>query len=160
MFDIFGYMETAEEINRTAEGLKNEGDVDNLRKLAEENGIPVEIADMYFCEEVSVLTDNISAALGKIEVESAELKPVEIMADWVEYLKSRCFESVELSKAVRKKDKTLKGCIGALLKWSFDNMYAIDEDVKKAAGVTQKVKLGIPGMGRAKKIITEYYLGK
>ena len=32
-------MGSAEEINRTAEGLKNEGDEENLLKLARENGI-------------------------------------------------------------------------------------------------------------------------
>lgn len=34
-------------------------------------------------------------------------------------------------------------------------------DIIKAAGVSaSKVTLGIPGMARAKKIITDYYMGK
>lgn len=36
-----------------------------------------------------VLDDPMTAALGKIEVESAEMQPKEIMEDWVEYLKSQ-----------------------------------------------------------------------
>ena len=44
--------------------------------------------------------------------------------------------------------------------WIADIDGPLREGLEKAAGVTQKVKLGIPGMGRAKKIITEYYLGK
>ena len=61
---------------------------------------------------------------------------------------------------VRKKGKSLKGMIGALLKWSFGNQQQIDKDIIKAAGVSAgRVTLGIPGMGRAKKIIEEYYMG-
>ena len=39
MFDNFGEFDSWEELNRTAEGLKNEGDLDNLKVLAAENGI-------------------------------------------------------------------------------------------------------------------------
>ena len=44
--------------------------------------------------------------------------------------------------------------------WSFKNQQAVDKDILKAAGVSVKVTLGIPGMGRAKKAITQYYLGE
>ena len=45
-------------------------------------------------------------------------------------------------------------------KWSFSNQQQIDKDIIKAAGVSAgKVTLGIPGMARAKKIITDYYMG-
>ena len=54
----------------------------------------------------------------------------------------------------------MKGCIAALLKWSFSNQQKIDKDILKAAGVSDgRVTLGIPGMARAKKIITDYYMG-
>lgn len=45
-----------------------------------------------------------TAALGKIEVESAELQPKEIMEDWVEYLKSQCMENELMAYSVRKKE--------------------------------------------------------
>ena len=32
--------------------------------------------------------------------------------------------------------------------------------ILKAVGITYKVTLGIPGMGRARQIITDYYLGR
>ena len=61
---------------------------------------------------------------------------------------------------VRKAGKTLKGCIGELLKWSFKNQWTVDKDIVKAAGVSaSKVTFGVPGMGEAKKIIKAYYLG-
>lgn len=102
-----------------------------------------------------------TAALGKIEVESAELQPKEIMEDWVEYLKSQCMENELMAYSVRKKGKSLKGCIAALLKWSFENSKPIEKEFLQAAGVTAgRVDLGIPGMGTAKRIIREYYMGK
>lgn len=159
MFDIFGYMETAEEINKTAAGLKAEGDIENLQKLAQENGLPPEMVDVYISGDIDWLADTMTAAIGKIQVEADELKPEEIMSDWVEYLKTQCMEKADLAAAVRKKDKTLKGCMGELLAWSFKNAKPVDEDIKKAAGFTGRVTLGIPGMGRAKKIIRDYYLG-
>ena len=102
-----------------------------------------------------------TAALGKIDIEAAELKPKEIMEDWVEYLRGQCMEHKELALQVRQKGKSLKGCIAALLSWSFKNQRDVDEDIIKATGVKAgRVTLGIPGMGRAKKIITDYYMGK
>lgn len=103
----------------------------------------------------------LSAALGKLKVESAALKPAEIMEDWLSYIMIRCGESVDMAAAVRKKGKSLKGCIAALLKWSFGNQHPVDGEILKAAGVTaSRCTLGIPGMATARRIITEYYLGK
>ena len=36
----------------------------------------------------------------------------------------------------------------------------VDKEILKAVGITYRVTLGIPGMGRVKQIITEYYLGE
>ena len=66
-----------------------------------------------------------------------------------------------IALAVRRKGKTLKGCIGKLLEYSFSNAVTVDKDIIKAAGVkASKVTFGVPGMGKAKKIIREYYMGK
>lgn len=161
MFERFGEMESAKEINELAVNLFNEGDMESMRAMAEENGITEDFVEM-FCEgEIPELCDPMTAALGKIEVESAELQPKEIMEDWVEYLKSQCVENELMAYSVRKKGKSLKGCIAALLKWSFGNQITIEKEILKAAGVTAgRVTLGIPGMGTAKRIIREYYLGK
>ncbi len=160
MFEKFGEMNSAEELNELAENLFNERDLDSIRILAEENGIPKEVVDAYTAAELPVLCDVMTAAVGKIEVEVKELKPKEIMEDWTEYLKGLCMEEEKVAAAVRKKGKNLKGCIAELLGWSFKNQQPVNKDIIKAAGVTAgKVTLGIPGMGRAKKIIREYYLG-
>lgn len=160
MFDLFGEFNSVEEMNKAAEGFKNEGDIEALKKMAAENGIDEAFADMYASGAMPELCDVAMAAIGKITVEAQELKPVEIVEDWTEYIKASCMENEELAAAVRRKGKSLKGCIAVLLKWSFQNCYAVDKEIVKAAGVSATVKMGIPGMGRAKKLIKEYYLGK
>lgn len=159
MWDRFGEFDSAAEINELAVNLRKEGDADSLKELARENGIDPELAEAFLEGELLYLCDDMAAAIGKIEIEAAELKPVEIMADWVEYLKARCFEDTETARAVRKKGKSLKGAIAALLSWSYKNQREIDKDIKKAAGINVKVTDGTPGMARAKQLMAEYYLG-
>lgn len=161
MFDKFGEMNSFREINELADNLFNEGDTESIKTMAKENGIDKEYVEMYLAGDIPVLCDAMTAALGKIDVEVAELKPKEIMEDWVEYLRGQCMENELLAFNVRKKGKSLKGCIAALLMWSFKNQQPIDKGIIKAAGVSAgKVTLGIPGMARAKQIITAYYMGK
>lgn len=158
MFEKFGEFDSAEELNMCAEGLRNEGDKESLFALAEENGIDREDAEDFMTGDLDKLATPLMAALGKIEVECKELKPKQIMVDWIDYIKIQCSESEEMAEAVRKKGKSIKGCIAELLKWSFANQVDIDNDILKAAGVNaSRVTLGIPGMGEAKKIIREYY---
>lgn len=159
MFEKFGELNSFGEINELAENLFNEGDTESLKAMAKENGIQNEFVQMYLQGDIPVLCDPLTAAMGKIDVEVAELKPQEIMEDWVEYLRGQCMENEILAYQVRKKGKSLKGCIAALLKWSFSNRQQIDKDIIKAAGYSvYNVTLGIPGMARAKKIITDYYM--
>lgn len=159
MFDKFGEMDSYKEINELADNLFNEQDIDSFKELAAENGIEECVVALYLSGDLPELCDAESAALGKIEVECQELKLKEIMQDWVEYIKAQCMAQPKIALAVRKKGKSLKGCIAALLDWSFKNQIPIDKDILKAAGVKAgRVTLGIPGMGQAKKIIKEYYL--
>ena len=152
MFEKFGEMDSYTEINELAENLFNEGDTESLKIMAKENGIQNEFVQMYLQGDIPALCDSLTAAMGKIDVEVAELKPKEIMEDWVEYLRGQCMENEILAHQVRKKGKSLKGCIAALLKWSFSNQQQIDKDIIKAAGDSAgRMTLGIPGMARAKK---------
>jgi hypothetical protein len=161
MFEHFGEMGSYKEINELAENLYNEGDFDSLKAMATENGIPKDIVDLYLDGQTPELCDAETAALGKIDVECRDLKPKEIMEDWVEYLRGQVVENELLARSVRKEGKSLKGCMAALLVWSFRNQQTVDKDVVQAAGVKAgKVTLGIPGMARAKQIIREYYMGK
>lgn len=159
MFEKFGEFDSWEEINEAAEAQLEEGDHEAIFTIAKENGIDEEDAMDFINGMVDTLVNPVMAANGKLDVEAAELKPEEIMDDWLTYIRIRCLEDEQMALAVRRKGKSLKGCIAELLKWSFKNAKSVDKDVAKAAGVPGQVKLGIPGMGRAKMIITEYYLG-
>lgn len=158
MFDKFGEFNSVEELNAAAEGLLKEGDTESILALAEENGIDKEDAQDFIDGVATELANELMAAWGKLDVECKELKPYEIIEDWVAYIKKRCTEEQSVARAVRRKDKSLKGCIAELLKWSFKNAKPVDNDIMKAAGVSGNCKLGIPGMGTAKKMISKYYL--
>ena len=160
MFEKFGEMSSYTEINELAANLLQEGDLDSLKELAKENGIPDDYVEMYLEEAIPTLCDSTSAAIGKIETECKELKLKELMLDWVEYVKGLCMENDMIAHQVRKKGKNLKGCIALLLKYSFKNQVPVDKDVIKAAGTNaSKVTFGVPGMAKAKELIRDYYLG-
>lgn len=161
LFERFGEFDSVEELNMTAEGLKEEGDLESLKVLAEENGLDAADAEDYANGIVTELANSLLAALGKLKVENKELKPCEIMEDWISYIEVCCSESEDMARAVRLKSKSLEGCIAAVLKWSFAHQYPVPDKIKKAASVNAgKVTLGIPGSATVKKIIREYYLGK
>jgi len=161
MFEKFGEFDSAEEINACAAGLKEEGDFDSLYEMAKENGIDKADVEDYLDDIMGCLCNEMTAAIGKIEVETKELKPQQIMVDWVNYISTQCIKDVNMAVAVRKKGKTLKECIGAILKEAFAHQMQIDKDIIKAAGINAgKVTLGMPGMVRVNEIIKSYYFGK
>jgi len=74
MFDKFGEFDSVEELNRAAAGFLAEGDMDSLRKLAEENGIDAEDAEDYIGGYMDELASIYSAALGRLAVEEQEIE--------------------------------------------------------------------------------------
>ena len=159
MFDKFGEFDSAKEMNELAQNLFNEGDIESIRALGKENGLEGWTVDNYVEGYEPVFVEPDEAAIGKIEVEAEELKPKDIMVDWVNYIKTQCMEDEQLAVAVRRKGKNLKGCIGMILQWAFAHQQPIDKDILKAAGVNaSKVTVGMPGRAEAQKIIREYYM--
>lgn len=159
MWEKFGEFDSAEEINRAAAAQLKEEDTNAIKMIAEENGIDEEEAQDYIEGTVPSLCTPMMAALGKIKIEEANLQPYEIMEDWIEYIRMCCMEEPEMAIAVRKKGKSLRGCMAKILIWSAKNAKPVDKDIIKAAGAHPRTTLGIPGMARAKQLITEYYLG-
>lgn len=160
MYEKFGEFDSAAEINRAAAAQRAEGDDEAILAIAEENGIDKEDALDYINGDVGELASPLMAAYGKLEVERKVLEPYEIMEDWLQYIRIRCAEDPRMALAVRRKGKSLKGCIAAILEWSMKHQRPVDKEILKAVGITYRVTLGIPGMGRVKQIITEYYLGE
>lgn len=74
MYDIFGNMDSIEEINACAAGLLQEGDGERILELAEENGIPEVFAQDLIEGRSTELTDCMNAAIGKLDVEAAGYK--------------------------------------------------------------------------------------
>lgn len=71
LFERFGEMDL-EELNKAAEGLKKEGDLDSLRALALENGLdPEDVAD-YVAGDTKQLATLRQAALGRIKVQEEQ----------------------------------------------------------------------------------------
>lgn len=160
MFEKFGEFDSFEEINMSAKGLKDEGDKENLYVLAAENGIDKAMVDMFLEGDIDFICDAETAALGKLSIEQEDVKAQEIMIDWVDYIKGCVAKEPQMAAAVRKKGKTLKGCVAELLVWSMKNAKPVDKDIIKMAKAHERTTLGIPGMATVKKIIREYYLGK
>ena len=160
MFDKFGEMDSCKDINELAENLFNEGDTESIKAMAKENGIPEDYVDLYLNGDIPYLCDAETAALGKLDIESKKLNLKGLMQDWVEYTKSLCMENDLMAHQVRKKGKSLKDCMATLLVYSFQRRISIDKEIVKAAKITaNRVYFGTPGMGEAKRLIREYYLG-
>lgn len=71
LFERFGEMDL-EELNKAAEGLKKEGDLDSLRALALENGMdPEDVAD-YVAGDTKQMATLRQAALGRIKVQEEQ----------------------------------------------------------------------------------------
>lgn len=160
MYEKFGEFDSAAEINRAAAAQRAEGDDEAILMIAQENGIDKEDAMDYINGDVDELASPLMAAYGKLEVERKVLEPYEIMEDWLQYIRIRCAEDPGMALAVRRKGKSLKGCIAAILAWSMKHQRPVDKEILQAVGIAYRVSLGIPGMGRVKQIITEYYLGE
>ena len=119
MFEKFGEFDSSEELNKAAEGLLKEGDIESLKILAAENGIDKDDVEDYEIGLIDSLTTPLTAAYGKLDIETAQLNITEIMEDWMQYIRLQCLNDSKMASEVRKKGKTLKGCIAALIKWSF-----------------------------------------
>lgn len=69
MWDKFGEMDSAEELNKKAMELKKNGKAEDLKTLAEENGIDGDMLEMFADGEIDFICDTQTAAEGKLSVE-------------------------------------------------------------------------------------------
>lgn len=127
MYDIFGNMDSIEEINACALGLLEEGDTERIKELAKENGIPEFFSQDLIEGRSTELTDCMNAAIGKLDIEAAGYKnnqiPVEPILD---YLKSQCTDE-PFAACVRRRTKSVKNC----MKLIEDNCKKIQKDTGK-----------------------------
>ena len=169
MFDKFGEFDSVEELNRAAAAQLAEGDTEAILAMAAENGIDEEDAQDYIDGLTTELATPLMAAHGKIILEHKEYEISGIMYDWEVEIRGLCATDAEVCKAVRKKDKSLRDCMAALIAFAFENKVQVSDKIAKATKVKHNGKivpiqtplyLGIPNRKDAKRIIREYYLGK
>ena len=164
LFEKFGEMDSVEEINLAAAGLKAEGDIESLKELARENGLDDDDTEDYVEDLVTQLIPTPAfGAVAKVQLEVEENEKLyeeqELIHDWIGYIKLEASENEEFARAVRKTGKRLKNCIAGLLLWSFSHQVQLDSELLKAAGVNAgRVTMGVPGMRTARELIRDYYL--
>ena len=160
LFEKYGEFESYETLIETIRNQIAEGDDNAACEIFRENGLdPEDFQDILEGDPIEEVLTPCIVALGKLQVESKDYQKHEsIIADWIEYIKALAIDSEEVSRNIRRKGKSLNGCLGELLKFSYHHAFDIPEEIKKAAGITgARVKLGIPNAGKCKEIIREYY---
>lgn len=160
MWEKFGEFDSAEEINRAAKGLREEGDRESLKILAEENGIDIEDAVDYANGLINELATIQTAAIGKLDIEAGDLNlPSNILLyDWVDQIKTYVMQNEDMAIAIRRKGKTLAGCIAQIMMNAFTNQWTIPQQIIKEAKISAgKVTFGVPSSASVYKIIKDYY---
>lgn len=166
MFDKFGEFDSAEELNRAAAAQKEQGDEGALRLLAEENGIDKEDAEDYYDGGLDVLATPAMAAIGKLQVENADLCLGGVLMDWANELRAMCLESEEFARAVRRKGKDLAGYIALTAEEGYKNRTVVDrrivdkaKQIKRIVG-THEFAIGIPDRRTRRRLAEQYYMGE
>lgn len=164
MFEKFGELESVEELNKAAAGLKEEGDIASLIVLSEENGLDKEDAEDYAAGEMEELATSCTAAHGRLKVESEDLKIAGVLMDWVDEIRQECLENEKVCAGVM--NHSLAGYMAILLEKGFEEKAVVDnrivqqaKEVAKVAG-DNGISIGFPNLAERKETIRAYYGGK
>lgn len=161
--------DTAEKINNKADELFNDSKKDELRALAQEKGIDESMVEMYLEGEIPAICDELTVAVGKLDVEAKMLNINGVLDDWKNVIESMCMEDANMQQAVMNKDKQMVECMALLLGFAFNNKVKIDDKIVNATEIEHNGKkekmhgpvyLGIPNKRQVMKIVKGYYLGE
>ena len=156
MFDKFGKM-NYDELIRTAKAEKEEGDEEALIALAQENGLDQEDAEDYMDDLTEVLCTPREAAVARIEMEAKDLEVSGIWEEWKGCVLEMCMQEEDLACAVCRKNRSLLGLFGKLLKLGFDSKQRVDKRICKEAGLNDNVYTCIPTRQQVAETISNYY---
>lgn len=156
MFDKFGKM-NYDELIRTAKAEKEEGDEEALIALAQENGLDQEDAEDYMDDLTEVLCTPREAAVARVEMEAKDLEVSGIWEEWKGCVLEMCMQEEDLACAVCRKNRSLLGLFGKLLKLGFDSKQRVDKRICKEAGLNDNVYTGIPTRQQVAETISNYY---
>lgn len=96
----------------------------------------------------------------KLKTELAEFKlDGSILEDWCQYIKDEAYGNEALARAILLPEKKMADCLAILLKYSFENSFDVPTEIVKKAMPNNnfKVKLGIPGMAKARRLIADFF---
>lgn len=163
---------TVKELNDKAAELKSAGDLSELVKLAEENGLEKEDAEDYMDSDdpEDCICNATMAAIGRLNMEEQDLHLESQMKDWKDFIVQMLTDYPAdhagegrdtLANAVFNPDKKLLDVLAAGLKLSSENRITVDIRIIKAAGLPESAAyIGMCGRDDLKRIILDYYLGK
>ena len=166
MFEKFGKMDY-EELIRTAVAEREEGDLEALITLAEENGLEKEDAEDYMDGIVDSLANPYMAAVAKIEGEAKELGIKGHQLDQKDTILALLDGDDDLCLAVRKKEKSLTECLAKILTFSSECAIQVPDAIVKLAefrmnGKKEVMRSPVYEGGETKadvrRIAKEYYL--
>lgn len=164
LFVKFGEFDSAEEINRAAAAQKAEGDMEALKALAAENGIDEMDAEDYFNGDIPELCSLLSAALGKLEVEKADIGINDMTyGAWTAAIQVMLSDDPQLCIGYRRKGKRLADVLAeATVKCSKTRTNApaqITERARKLdSSIPSPLPMGAISIADFKKIVSDYYL--
>lgn len=165
MFDKFGEFDSVEEISRAAAAQKEEGDEEAVVTIALENGLTKEDAEDYMDDCTDSLATPLQAAVGKLRVESKDLKLSGVLMDWVNELIDLCINDTAFQHAVRRKGKDLAGFIALTAEKGYEKRCVVDKRIVDRAGKIKSIvgshefSIGIPDKKTRKELAKKYYLG-
>jgi len=157
----YGDFKSVTELNKKAAELK--ADIKALKELAKENGLDAEDAQDYADDYVDELATPISAAVGRLDVESNYLNLGGVLIDWVDEIKAECTINRDYCAAVMKKD--VAGYIAALADDGYKNRVVVAKEIVKKVPEIEKMlhghefSIGVPSKATRYKLMEQYYLG-
>lgn len=166
LFAKFGEFDSAEEINRAAAAQKAQGDLEAVRMIAKENGIDeMDADDFWRGDDIDELCSPFTAALGKLDIESAALDLPTSLQLWVDFIKNMILgdDGADLMIGIRRKGKDLVSLLAKLIVETSKSRKNVPSDIVSAA---RKLDSSIPGTlpigdisrKRLEEIIREYYI--
>lgn len=157
MFDKFGEFDSYFAINEAAGNQLAEGDLNAVREIAKENGIDPDDAEDFIAGDIGELCGPLSAALGKFEIEKADLGRCKgEMVDYLEHVNYLITTDEAFRLAYRKVGVRLIDAFAYVINNS--GMYSLPEKLSKRITAKGEVKCG-DGRAEVCRKLRDYYLG-
>lgn len=146
-------------LNQQAEHLREEGDLKELEKLCEANGIDKEDASDYMEGYISELFTPFILAAAKLKKERDAFKDLPTALSLYTDEIINMAQDKEIAEGILKDNKNLAEALGAIVKQASKTRKAIPKEISKAAGIPENVPMGDVDKPTFEKLIKEYYTG-